>query len=67
MGFADALVLLGIRYDSDKAVDFAKRLGQFIQEHAHQASRELAERRGNFPNWAGSIWDTNYNLVSYYS
>ncbi|RLC75006.1 MAG: adenosylcobalamin-dependent ribonucleoside-diphosphate reductase, partial [Chloroflexi bacterium] len=61
MGFADALVLLGIRYDSERAVDFAKRLGQFIAEHAHKASGKLAEKRGCFPNWLGSSWDTNLN------
>jgi len=61
MGFADALVLLGIRYDSEEAVDFAKQLGEFIQQHAHAASRKLAQRKGCFPNWQGSIWDTNYH------
>jgi len=61
MGFADVLVLLGIRYDSDQAVDFAKLLGQFLQEHAHKASCKLAEKRGSFPNWQGSTWDTDFN------
>jgi ribonucleoside-diphosphate reductase alpha chain len=61
MGFADTLLLLGIRYDSDEAIDFAKQLSQFIQEHAHQASQKLAEERGVFPNWHGSIWDTDYH------
>ena len=57
MGFADAAVLLGIRYDSDEAVDFAGRLSQFIQEKAHHASQKLAQQRGCFPNWRGSVWD----------
>ena len=61
MGFADALVLLGIRYDSDPAVDFAKRLSRFITEQSHETSSKLAEKRGCFPNWQGSLWDTNYN------
>ena len=61
MGFADALVLLGIRYDSDEAVSFAMRLSQFIQDRAHKASQQLAEVRGNFPNWKGSIWDIEYD------
>lgn len=62
MGFADSLVLLGIRYDSDEAVSFAKRLGQFLQEHAHDASCKLAEKRGCFPNWHGSTWDTDSHI-----
>ena len=61
MGFADVLVLLSIRYDSDEAVDFARRLSGFVQEHAHEASQKLAEERGSFPNWKGSIWDTDHH------
>jgi len=58
MGFADTLILLGKRYDSDSAVDFARRVGRFIQETAHSASEELSIARGSFPNWTGSIWDS---------
>ena len=61
MGFADTLILLGIRYDSEEAVAFAKKLSSFIQQHAHQASEDLASERGCFANWKGSIWDTKYN------
>ena len=58
MGFADALVLMGTRYDSDEAADFARRLSRFLQEKAHRASQVLAQARGSFPNWEGSVWDT---------
>jgi ribonucleoside-diphosphate reductase alpha chain len=61
MGFADTLVLLGIRYDSDEAVDFARRLSGFIQDRAHKASQKLAQQRGCFPNWKYSVWDTEYH------
>ena len=61
MGFADTLILLGLSYNSKKAVNFADKLAAFIQEHAHQASEDLAKTRGCFPNWKGSIWDTKYN------
>jgi len=47
--------LLGLRYDSDDGVSFARELSRFVQETAHRASHELAEQRGAFPNWAGSI------------
>jgi ribonucleoside-diphosphate reductase alpha chain len=57
MGFADALVLLGIRYDSDEAVAFAEKLARFVEEKAHEASEDLAKTRGVFPNHAGSQWD----------
>jgi ribonucleoside-diphosphate reductase alpha chain len=61
MGLADALVLLRMRYDSDDAVAFGRRLGEFIREHAYRASRELAEEKGSFPNWEGSVWHTKHN------
>jgi len=60
MGFHDALILLGIRYDSEQAVQFAEKLMAFIKEHAHNASEQLAAKRGNFPNWQGSTWDTEH-------
>ncbi|MHC4173384.1 MAG: adenosylcobalamin-dependent ribonucleoside-diphosphate reductase [Planctomycetota bacterium] len=63
MGFADTLILLGIRYDSRQAVEFAERLTSFIQEHARNASEELADERGHFPSWQGSIWDTKYHRL----
>ena len=61
MGFADALVLQGIRYDSPQAVKFAEKLASFLRQRAHQASEWLAARRGCFPNWAGSTWDTEHH------
>jgi ribonucleoside-diphosphate reductase alpha chain len=44
MGFANTLVLLGIRYDSDEAVAFAEKLARFIQEKAH-GRRSARQRR----------------------
>lgn len=58
MGFADCLILTGVRYDSPDAVDLASRTSRFIQREAHAASQALAESRGRFPNWPGSLWDT---------
>ena len=57
MGFADTLILLGIRYDNEQAVAFAERLAAFVQNHAHRASEQLARQRGCFVNWKGSIWE----------
>jgi len=58
MGFADALALLGLRYDSEEAVRLAGKLSRFIQRRAHRASEKLAGERGTFPNWEASTWCT---------
>ncbi|MFZ0930104.1 MAG: adenosylcobalamin-dependent ribonucleoside-diphosphate reductase [Syntrophobacteraceae bacterium] len=57
MGFADMLIKLGIPYDSDDAVDLAEKVQRFISEEALKASQQLADKRGVFPNWKGSIYE----------
>ncbi|MDA8171973.1 MAG: adenosylcobalamin-dependent ribonucleoside-diphosphate reductase [Nitrospiraceae bacterium] len=57
MGFADLLILLGVRYDSPQGFTFAGELMRFIQEESHAASVALAAERGAFPNFKGSVWD----------
>jgi ribonucleoside-diphosphate reductase alpha chain len=58
MGWADMLIKLGIRYNSPKAFNLARKLMGFIREKAREASAELAVERGAFPNFKGSIYDT---------
>ena len=62
MGFADCLFKLGIPYDSDRAVEFGTTTMEFINNKARQASGELANLRGPFPNWNDSIWRTKRRL-----
>ncbi len=57
MGFADALTLLAIPYNSEEALETADRLMAFISEKARDSSCKLAEKRGVFPNFADSIYD----------
>ncbi|MBI4507041.1 MAG: adenosylcobalamin-dependent ribonucleoside-diphosphate reductase [Chloroflexi bacterium] len=56
MGFAEALITLGIPYASDEALAFAGQVMAFIAAAARRASFALAERRGPFPTCASSVW-----------
>ena len=56
MGWADLLVRLGVRYDSDEGVALARTVMAFIEEETRVASERLAEVRGAFPAWEDSIW-----------
>lgn len=56
MGFADMLIEMEIPYDSEEAVTIAEEVMSFVTEQAHQASVDLAEERGSFPNFPVSIW-----------
>src|SRR5688500_2410659 len=56
MGFADALIRLGIAYDSDEGFAFGRKLMEFVDIEAKKESQRLAEERGAFPEWARSIW-----------
>ena len=58
MGFADLLFKLDIPYDSEAALELANQLGSFLRETAWDASEQLAETRGCFPAWKGSVWET---------
>src|SRR5689334_192142 len=56
MGFADALVRLGIAYDSAEGVEFGRKIMQFVDVESKKESERLANDRGAFPEWARSIW-----------
>jgi ribonucleoside-diphosphate reductase alpha chain len=57
MGYADMLIQMGLAYDSDEAVALGEKVMGFIDAEGKAASRKLAETRGSFPNFAGSIYD----------
>ena len=53
MGWADMLIQLQISYDTEEAIELAGNVMQFINDEAHEASRQLAVQRGPFPNFEG--------------
>ncbi len=56
MGFQDALYLQHIAYGSDAAVEFADRSMEAISYYAIQASCDLADERGAYETFNGSLW-----------
>ncbi|MDI6641721.1 MAG: vitamin B12-dependent ribonucleotide reductase [Elusimicrobiota bacterium] len=55
MGWADMLIQLKIPYSSQEALRLAEEVASFIQKTAKEASKELSNVRGPFPNFSKSI------------
>ncbi|NMY49660.1 MULTISPECIES: ribonucleoside-diphosphate reductase subunit alpha [unclassified Pseudomonas] len=56
MGFQDALYLQHIPYGSDAAVEFADKSMEAVSYYAIQASCDLADERGAYSTFDGSLW-----------
>jgi ribonucleoside-diphosphate reductase alpha chain len=54
MGWADMLIELGIRYDSEEAIKLAEKVMKFVAAEARAKSYELGKKRGSFPNFKRS-------------
>lgn len=56
MGFQDVLYKLRLPYGSEETVEFADRSMELISYCAIEASTYLAEERGSYPTYKGSLW-----------
>lgn len=56
MGFQDTLYKLRIPYASDEAVSFADKSMELVSYYAIKASTDLAEERGRYSSFEGSLW-----------
>lgn len=56
MGFADLLFQLKIPYNSEEALTKAEEVMKFVQDTSHQASSDLAKKRGVFRNFNKSVF-----------
>ena len=56
MGFSEALIRLGIPYESEEAIRFAGSLMGRVQAAARERSEELGAQKGSFPAIEGSVF-----------
>jgi ribonucleoside-diphosphate reductase alpha chain len=57
MGFQDCLHRMRVPYASQEAVEFADRSMEMVAYASYWASTELAEERGRYASFPGSLWD----------
>ncbi|MGB8467905.1 MAG: ribonucleoside-diphosphate reductase subunit alpha [Candidatus Babeliales bacterium] len=57
MGVQDALYMLNIPFDSDKALEFCDYITEVYSFYAIAASSQLAQERGTYETYRGSKWD----------
>ena len=57
MGFQDALHMMRTPYASEAAVEFADRSMESVCYYAYWASTDLAQERGRYSSFTGSLWD----------
>jgi len=58
MGWAEVLFQKGLSYGSRESIALAEEVMSFVQTRGHAASEVLAEERGSFPSWKGSVWES---------
>lgn len=56
MGFQDCLQMMRVPYASQAAIEFADRSMEAVCYHAYWASSLLAEERGRYQSYEGSLW-----------
>jgi ribonucleoside-diphosphate reductase alpha chain len=56
MGLSDAFEQMGLAYESEEAFQLVDKIMEFISYHAISASTELAQEKGSYDNFAGSLW-----------
>ena len=57
MGWSDMLLQLGVPYSSEEGARLGERVMAYIENKSNETSLELAQERGVFPAWKGSIYD----------
>ena len=63
-GLGDALIMLGLRYDTDAARSMAARISESMRDNAYRASSMLAKERGSFPLFNSDLYLTGTSFAA---
>lgn len=63
-GLGDALIMLGLRYDTPEAREMARRISETMRDAAYLASADLATERGAFPLFNADLYLTGTSFAS---
>ncbi|UCE95178.1 MAG: adenosylcobalamin-dependent ribonucleoside-diphosphate reductase [Candidatus Bathyarchaeota archaeon] len=63
MGFADMLIKMGIKYNTEEGLQMGEKLMKFINTESKKMSSDLGEEKGSFPNFHGSIWENQFKTM----
>jgi ribonucleoside-diphosphate reductase alpha chain len=63
-GLGDALVMLGLRYDTPDALAFSTKIAEFMRDQTYLASVELAKERGAFPLFNADLYLSGGSFAS---
>ena len=64
MGYANALMMLGLKYGDDEAIEFTDDILSHIFKSSVYTSYELAQERGAFPGYCDSVLESR--IIKYH-
>jgi ribonucleoside-diphosphate reductase alpha chain len=63
-GLGDALIMLGLKYDTPPAAAMAAKISEYMRDRAYLYSVELAKERGAFPLFNADLYLSGGNFAS---
>jgi ribonucleoside-diphosphate reductase alpha chain len=63
-GLGDALIMLGLKYDTPEARAVATTMSEYMRDRAYLASVDLARERGSFPLFNADLYLSGGNFAS---
>ena len=60
MGIADMLIKLGVKYDTDEAIEICDAIGKILANESIKASALLAKEEGYYPKYKSCILDSEF-------